>query len=257
MTDEARPEIRAHGPHAPLCSGLTCLKQRVLTRGYLIGTRLGRAGCRHHVRVTEGKLFVQTTHTPVGGDMPQHTSQGQLAVSRPSALRGSASPSLRTFSLCTLCVSVSMCLGVAQAQEKKKNRAPRKKKKGFHTVIAPLPRQLRHQRTISTPMRLLRCLLAALVAPRCANSFALQHRARSVDSISVSRCRSSTASSSTTGLSMMTLQAKGLHRALGAVLVGGVLLAGNVDGAGIARADVSISPRCECTPVVLLLDTSL
>lgn len=55
----------------------------------------------------------------------------------------------------------------------------------------------------------------------------------------------------------MTLQkAKGLHRALGAVLVGGVLLAGNVDGAGVARADISISPRCEHTPLVLPQDTS-
>eukprot|EP00752_Nemacystus_decipiens_P006769 g6079.t1 len=43
----------------------------------------------------------------------------------------------------------------------------------------------------------------------------------------------------------MTLpQPKGLHRVLGAVLVGGVLLTGSVDGAGFARADVSISPRC-------------
>eukprot|EP00903_Cladosiphon_okamuranus_P010772 g10178.t1 len=42
----------------------------------------------------------------------------------------------------------------------------------------------------------------------------------------------------------MTLP-QGLHRALGAVLVGGVLLTGSVDVAGVARAEsISISPRC-------------
>lgn len=44
----------------------------------------------------------------------------------------------------------------------------------------------------------------------------------------------------------MTLPgAKNLNRALGTVLVGGALLTGVVGGAGVVRAEVSISPRCE------------
>lgn len=36
-----------------------------------------------------------------------------------------------------------------------------------------------------------------------------------------------------------------MNRALGTVLVGGALLTAVVGGAGVARADLSISPRCE------------
>lgn len=89
-------------------------------------------------------------------------------------------------------------------------------------------------------MRLL-LLAAAFIAPCCVDSFALQHRgpvgASSVRATSSShRCCSST---------VMTLPSA-LNRLAGTVLLGGALLTtGVVTGAEIARADVSISPRCE------------
>ncbi|CAM9224287.1 unnamed protein product [Laminaria digitata] len=84
-------------------------------------------------------------------------------------------------------------------------------------------------------------LAAAFIAPCCIDSFALQHsapvRANAVRATSSShRCCSST---------VMTLPSS-LNRLAGTVLLGGALLAtGVVTGqAEVARADVSISPRC-------------
>ncbi|CAN0330891.1 unnamed protein product [Ectocarpus sp. 6 AP-2014] len=80
-------------------------------------------------------------------------------------------------------------------------------------------------------------ILAALVGPSCVESFAVLCTApsSSISPVSTSlRCRSTR--------TMMTLPTAGdLNRALGAVLVGGALITGAVD---VARADVSISPRC-------------
>ncbi|CAM9237364.1 unnamed protein product [Pylaiella littoralis] len=80
-------------------------------------------------------------------------------------------------------------------------------------------------------MRLIFCFLAALMAPRCAHSFA--------PVVGTSRkCSNRRAAS-------MTLPGGiNLNRALGTVLVSGALLTGVVGGAGVARADLSISPRC-------------
>lgn len=153
-------------------------------------------------------------------------------MSRPGALHGPASPALRTLSRWL----------ASERRALPENKLP----KGFHpSSIPPHKWGNKHEHTKTHTMRLILCVLAALTAPRCACSFALQCRAPAVGSFSISGCRGS---SSTPGLSM-TLP-EGLHRAFGAVLVGGVLLTGNVDGAGVARADVSISPRCEFAPVV-------
>lgn len=89
----------------------------------------------------------------------------------------------------------------------------------------------------------------AFIAPYCTDGFALQHRvplgANAVRATSSShRCCSST---------VMTLPSS-LNRLAGTVLLGGALLAtGVVTGAEVARADVSISPRCEFTGVDLFL----
>ncbi|CAN0535109.1 unnamed protein product, partial [Ectocarpus sp. 8 AP-2014] len=83
----------------------------------------------------------------------------------------------------------------------------------------------------------LHVILAALIGPSCVESFAVLCTAPSSSTSPVStslRCRSTR--------TMMTLPTAGdLNRALGAVLVGGALMTGAVD---VARADVSISPRC-------------
>ncbi|CBJ29773.1 conserved unknown protein [Ectocarpus siliculosus] len=83
----------------------------------------------------------------------------------------------------------------------------------------------------------LHVILAALVGPSCVESFAVLCTAPSSSTSPVStslRCRSTR--------TMMTLPTAGdLNRALGAVLVGGALITGAMD---VARADVSISPRC-------------
>ncbi|CAN0078348.1 unnamed protein product [Ectocarpus fasciculatus] len=83
----------------------------------------------------------------------------------------------------------------------------------------------------------LHVVLAALIGPSCVESFSVRCTAPSSTSSPVStslRCRNTR--------TMMTLPTAGdLNRALGAVLVGGALLTGAVD---VARADLSISPRC-------------
>lgn len=84
----------------------------------------------------------------------------------------------------------------------------------------------------------LHVVLAALIAPSCVEGFVVRCTAPSSTTSPVStslRCRNTR--------TMMTLPTGGdFSRAVGAVLVGGALLTGAVD---VARADLSISPRCE------------
>lgn len=100
--------------------------------------------------------------------------------------------------------------------------------------------------SISVPHAVMRLLLlaAALIAPCCIDSFALQHRVP-VGANAVRATSSPNSSHRCCSSTVMTLPSA-LNRLAGTVLLGGALLAtGVVTGAEVARADVSISPRCE------------
>lgn len=89
-------------------------------------------------------------------------------------------------------------------------------------------------------------LAAAFIAPCCIDSFALQHRAP----VRANAVRATSSSHRCCSSTVMTLPSS-LNRLAGTVLLGGALLAtGVVTGqAEAARADVSISPRCEYSSV--------
>lgn len=110
-----------------------------------------------------------------------------------------------------------------------------------------LAAQARDQTGTKYTMRPVFCFLAALIAPRCAHSFAPLHYSRGTPVQIAPRRQQpcSTSSSSRAEVSMTLPGGSNLNRALGTVLVGGALLTGVVGGAGVARAELSISPRCE------------
>lgn len=97
--------------------------------------------------------------------------------------------------------------------------------------------------SISVPHAVMRLLLlaAAFIAPCCIDSFTLQHRVP----VGANAVRATSSSHQCCSSTVMTLPSA-LNRLAGTVLLGGALVAtGVVTGAEVARADVSISPRCE------------